>query len=274
MIIKTETEGMIQKKFDEGRGQGFGADYLPWLFASDISNTISYRIRVKGRHNRVYHLASRYELWLFLMLEKNRWVTDIREQFPLDRSLTLPIAKATGIAHPGHSLESKVAQVMTVDFIVTVDYGTGYQKDIAIPFIDSKNLLTERELELLEIARIYCLERNYGFKIVTELDIDRNLVDGMHWSFSKWNFENDEWAKENLVSASMTVKSMLKAYYAKPISIRDFCNHINTIEKWPVGNSLSVFRYLLATRELDYDYFSKPINENTKISEIEIVSEK
>ena len=273
MIIKSETEAMIQKKVDEDRGQGGGSDYLPWLFASDISNTISYRIRLRGRHNRIYHLASRYELWLFLMLEKSRWVTDIREQFPLDRSLTLPIAKATGIPHPGHKLKNKVAQVLTVDFMATVDYGTGDEKDIALAFIMSESLLKKRELELLELARIYCLQRESEFKIVTELDIDKDIVHGMHWAFSKWNFENDEWAKTNLIAATHTIKTMLKAYSAKPMSILEFCDDIDRIERWPENTALSVFRYLLASRVLDCDYFSEPINEKTNIREIKIRSE-
>ncbi|UXY16638.1 TnsA endonuclease N-terminal domain-containing protein [Chitiniphilus purpureus] len=55
---------------------------------------------------------------LFFMLEWQRDVVDVREQFPLDRELTLAVASSLGLRHPYYP-GTGVPTVMTVDFMVT-----------------------------------------------------------------------------------------------------------------------------------------------------------
>jgi hypothetical protein len=52
--------------------------------------------RVQGwKTNRVHHFISNNELLYFFLLEWSDIVTDIREQYPLEVSSTLEIAKAS-----------------------------------------------------------------------------------------------------------------------------------------------------------------------------------
>jgi hypothetical protein len=75
-------ENKIARFYKEGRGQGHGAEYLPWLTISDVpSHGRSHR--VKGRKTgRIHHLLSDKEWRTFLFLDWCDDVTDIREHAP------------------------------------------------------------------------------------------------------------------------------------------------------------------------------------------------
>ncbi|VTX55949.1 Transposon Tn7 transposition protein TnsA [Acinetobacter ursingii] len=90
----------IQKWIKEGRGQGFGNNYKPWLTIRDVSSE-GRSHRVFGhKSQRTYHLLSDLELAAFLLLEWNPSTTDIREQYPLDLDQTIGIAEEARIPHP------------------------------------------------------------------------------------------------------------------------------------------------------------------------------
>ena len=56
---------------------------------------------------------------MFFLLDWSDSVTDIREQFPLDRDETRQIAAAMGVKHPADSA-SQTDIVMTTDFMISV----------------------------------------------------------------------------------------------------------------------------------------------------------
>ncbi len=93
-------EAKIARFLKEGRGVGRGADYKPWLTIDDVSSRDrSHRFlgRVTGR---IHHLLSDREFRTFLIYDWSRIVTDIREQFLLDREEARRIAAAMGVQHP------------------------------------------------------------------------------------------------------------------------------------------------------------------------------
>lgn len=93
-------EGKIERYFREGRGQGEGKDYKPWLAIQDVSSTGRVS-RVKGwKTGRLHHLMSDNEKRYFFLLEWADNVVDIREQYPLDREKTADIAHRKHINHP------------------------------------------------------------------------------------------------------------------------------------------------------------------------------
>lgn len=106
----------------EGRGEGFGGDYTPWLTVRDVpSRGRSHRISgvVTGR---VHHLLSDIERRAFLIYDFRDDVRDIREQFPLDRDQTRSITEAAGIRHPVDS-KSRVGLVQTTDLVIDLERG-------------------------------------------------------------------------------------------------------------------------------------------------------
>ena len=81
-------EAKIARFLKEGRGAGRGPSYKPWLTIQDVpSHGRSHRFvgRVTGR---LHHLLSDLEYRTLLIYDWSRIVTDIREQFPLDRDDT------------------------------------------------------------------------------------------------------------------------------------------------------------------------------------------
>ena len=84
----------------EGRGQGEGAAYKPWICIQDFPS-LGVCARPLGiKTGRVHHLLSRNEEFYFILLDTDPDVLDIREQFPLRLTETLRLAESLGIRHP------------------------------------------------------------------------------------------------------------------------------------------------------------------------------
>src|SRR5690554_6517583 len=97
---KGGTEPLFAKWIKEGRGSGQHANYKPWLTVRDLPS-LGRVHRVFGlKSKRTHHLLSDLELSVFLMLEWHSEVTQIREQFPLERDITRRLAHDAGIKHP------------------------------------------------------------------------------------------------------------------------------------------------------------------------------
>ncbi|TDR80675.1 hypothetical protein [Paludibacterium purpuratum] len=93
-------ESKVQRYLAEGCGVGRLASYKPWLTVHDVPS--SGRVsRIQGWHTgRIHHLLSDGETGLFLLFDWEDNVSDIREQFPLDRGVTRQIAVEIGVPHP------------------------------------------------------------------------------------------------------------------------------------------------------------------------------
>src|SRR5437868_15246520 len=94
-------EAVIERRIKEGRGQGKGAHYKPWLTIQDVPS-LGLATRILGwKTGRVHHLLSKLELTDFYTQDWAKRVIDIREQYPLlPLSETLAIAQACGIRYP------------------------------------------------------------------------------------------------------------------------------------------------------------------------------
>lgn len=109
------TQEQISKRIKSGRGQGMGKDYQPWLTIQDVpSRGVSHRI-YSYKTQRVHHLLSNLELYVFLILDWSSSVQDIREQFPLNLDDTKEICLEHGLRHPNIQGSE---QVMTSDFLI------------------------------------------------------------------------------------------------------------------------------------------------------------
>ena len=81
--FKGLTQAQIDRRIREGRGQGLGPDYKPFIYTRDVSS-LGRSHRLPGsKTRRLHHLLSDLELAVFLTLDRSRNVTDIREQFPM-----------------------------------------------------------------------------------------------------------------------------------------------------------------------------------------------
>ena len=160
----------------EGRGQGIGANYKPWIMIQDFAS-IGMVSRVAGTTTgRVHHLMSNLETQLFYLLDWSDDVTDIREQYPLsDLPEAISIAEREHIRYPYDS-KSGFPYVMTSDFYIETRQGAS-----VLSVKPSSELGKQRVREKLEIERRYWTRREVSWGIVTEHEINRTKAANIEW---------------------------------------------------------------------------------------------
>ena len=174
------SESVYRRYLKEGRGQGTGSTYIPWLTIHSFESlgTVS---RILGRTTgRIHHLLSHNEEFYFYLLDFNPDVTDIREQFPLDLDSTVRIAKQLGFRHPYYPGITSFPAVMTTDFLITCTDGL---KARTIKM--KKELDKPRVVEKFLIEQAYWKERNVDWSIVTEDQINRTKAENLVWLYTR-----------------------------------------------------------------------------------------
>jgi hypothetical protein len=239
------TKQSIDKRIREGRGRGRLADYSPWLHIQDVPSR-GLVTRIKGwKSGRVHHVLSLLELRCLYALDWRTEVVDIREQYPLlPQEETIAIAADCGIKHPTDP-RTKHAVVMTTDFVATV-LVNGVAVDQALCVKYEGDLDSARTREKLDIERHYWEARNVDWKIVTEHDLPKPLARNIEWVHPYQVLEDF-----CTLSQSVTVKTiatLTKAVRFDNRPLRFITNDTDARLKLESGTSLSLVRYLIATR--------------------------
>ena len=227
----------------EGRGQGEGPNYRPWLTVRDVPSR-GLSTRIKGwKTQRVHHLLSLHELRYFFCLEWGEEVLDIREQFPLTPlSETLEIAKGCGIRHPGMR-GGRAPVTMTTDFLVKV--GRNASKVVARTFKLTKDL-DQRTIEKFEIERLYWLRRNISWAIVTEQDVPLALANNVAAIHEFRNLDAHSLEHDQMVRIGNVLQDIfLKGGTEKAGQIT---REVDLQLGLAAGTSWIVFKHLLANR--------------------------
>ncbi|WP_000202886.1 TnsA endonuclease N-terminal domain-containing protein, partial [Vibrio sp. RC586] len=147
----------------QGRGQGSGKDYQPWLTVRDLPSA-GRSHRIWGfQTQRTHHLLSDLELAAFFLFDWNPSVTDIREQYPLRLEDTIELAVQARIHHP--EVRGQI-QVMSTDFLV--DTNKPELPRMAIQVKTSSDLSNPRTIEKLELERRYWALKEVPWYLLTE----------------------------------------------------------------------------------------------------------
>lgn len=226
----------------EGRGQGTGADYNPWIHIQDFPS-LGMVSRVHGyTSHRTHHLLSRNETAFFYLMDFDNDITDIQEQFPLlDVLDTVRIAEHAGIRHP-RDPKSHYPYVLTSDFVLTTQNG-----HFVCSIKESKALKNPRTLEKLEIERRYWKERGIDWKIVTEKDINFDRARNIEWIFRSADLP-ERLGKQTLDAALSYFKS---AYTTSSCPVVRIAADTESYFHLEDGYGISIFQYLLLTRQLE-----------------------
>lgn len=176
--FKGLTQKQIDKRIKEGRGQGTGKDYKPFIYVHEVSSKGRVHRILGYKTKRIHHLLSDLELAIFLTLDWSANVIDIREQFPLAVDETISIAREAGISH---SKYNGVTQVLSSDFLVKTN-------DIESPLFAiqakySDALDSPVTIERLELERRYWRNKDYPWYICTELEISKVNLDNIKWLY-------------------------------------------------------------------------------------------
>ncbi|USX27252.1 TnsA endonuclease N-terminal domain-containing protein [Oxalobacteraceae bacterium OTU3CINTB1] len=228
------TEEKIEAMRAEGYGFGTGADYLPWLHRLSFSSHGRCRSTgVSPKTGRVHELFSDAEYDFFLCLERDRSVTDIREQFPLDRDVTQDVARSLGIAHPMYP-RTNTPTVMTVDFMVTKLVNRERQL-MAFNVKPASEIEDARSVAKLEIQRAALWEMKIPHKLVLDTMMSRELISKLEWirrpcmSKSESVPYPDYWNEWNPYSRRHFL-SLLQAFRSP-----NFASALIPIRGWPPG---------------------------------------
>lgn len=251
----------IKKRIAEGRGQGTGAKYAPWLTVHDFPSMGRVH-RIKGwKHGRVHHLFSDLEANFFYTFEWSSTIIEIREQYPLlPLEETLAIAEQLKVKHPadprtGHPL------VMTTDFLLTLQrkLETKYE---ALAAKYSNDLVSQRTREKLEIERKYWYRRNIAWSVGTEKQLHPILIDNIKW-VHPYRHLTDLYplnsAHVNLIASSLT-----QTLQDNNLPLRDVTQSCDENLSLRRGTALAVVRHLIAKGFWQVDMKS-PIHQSQVI---------
>jgi hypothetical protein len=243
-------EAKIQRFEKEGRGQGTGKDYKPWLTTQDVPSC-GRRSRPRSfKTGRLHHCLSDIETSVFYLAEWEVAVFDIREQFPLERARTRQIAAALGINHP-RDAQSQTDLVMTLDLLID-RREHGRETCFPISAKNSEELKDPRTLEKLQIERVYCQERWGSWALMTERDYDHAAIENIRWAHEMHSLDELEAPYPSYWSdCTAGVMQFLRA--GRSHTIATALAAFETQRGVAAGTGLTVFRHLVATRAIGMD---------------------
>ena len=245
------TEKKIAEMEKEGRGQGIGENYKPWINIQDFPSN-GLVTRIKGwKTKRIHHFLSKLERDYFYVLEWNRNVVDIREQYPLAREDTLYIAENKGIKHPTEP-KAQIPIVMTTDFLITLSSSKGITH-VARTIKPSKELENQRPIEKFEIERAYWDQKGVDWGIITEKEIPKNMIENVEWLHSSY-FEMEDVPISALHTYIEQMKIFIKRYNT---SIIEMVTEFDSKFQLDNGMGLEILKHLIARREFQVDINQK-----------------
>lgn len=195
------TKKKLSQWIKEGRGQGHGEDYIPWLLIkrrqSPTGGSLQYRY--VPQLDRFFHLMSKGELNVVRFL---LWlgVIDIRDQFPCwpwshahplylhpnYHPTTLPWSEGTlacaadlGIKHPVYP-GTNIKCVPTFDMLVTLPAKESLKAvSIAVKPNEKEVPLTSEDLEKLAIQKEYSSRLSIPWKLMSSSMIPGTLASNL-----------------------------------------------------------------------------------------------
>lgn len=244
------SEAKNKRWIKEGRGQGTSSNYKPWLTIRDVAS--------EGRSHRVFghitqrthHLLSDLELAAFLLLQWRPTTTDIREQFPLDRTLTREISKQLGVQHPNYQ---GIDQYMSSDFVV--DSQENEQPRFAIQVKSIEAFSDPRTIEKLEIEKLYWREKGVPIYWITQNQIPPIVFENINLLYN--HIEDDDEQDELLIQLEIFSKHLQES---KALKVKDLCMKLDLSYDHEPGEALYQMKSLLAKRYLHFD-IAKPFVE-------------
>ncbi|MTI67147.1 MAG: heteromeric transposase endonuclease subunit TnsA [Firmicutes bacterium] len=259
-------EKKLEKFIKEGRGQGEGKDYKPWLTVQDFPS-MGIATRVMGKTTeRMHHFFSNTQLKYFYLLEWEDSVVDIREHFPLlnieeslDDIFDLNLNKFV-------DKDSEVPYILSTTFLITILDSQGNKKYAARSIKYSSELKKKITLEKLEIERRYWREvKGIDWGIVTNKEISNIRAKNIEWLHPiMLNNEKNGLGKNELEDLSQGLLYRLKD---SEMSINKVVLQYEKDYELDKGIGILLLKYLLANKTVSVD-MDKSINLGCSFKEL------
>ena len=240
---KRWTEELITRRFRDGRGRGDKAAYTPWLYVQEFSSSGTQTRIPSLVVDRTVHTFSYIEKALYLVHEFEPGLVDYREQFPMDRRVTLGAAQALGIRHPLYPI-TRVPVVMSIDAVVTRRRIDGSLEVSAWDAKPDAELENRRVLEKLSLHRAYCAHFRMPHHIFTEQSVTKTRVRNIEWLRGAVPKPGEVETVPGLFDVHRA--SMLRALATTTfnITVRRFCDGFDRTYGFPAGMALRLFKVL------------------------------
>ncbi|CAM4321680.1 TnsA endonuclease N-terminal domain-containing protein [Paenibacillus typhae] len=265
-MVSSTIQDQIKRWVKQGKGQGEGENYIPWFTAKQVSSRGNTH-RPKGiKNGREHLLLSDWEYFYFLLLDWSSLIYDFKEQYPLlDKQLddieeTIEIAKELNVKHPINPKTNEL-KVMTTDFLLYFHDGSILAVSIK-PF----KLITAREIEKMEIERIYWERRGVKWELVTDKDIPVPYVKNIEYVHSVYDLSKYQISE----AIASKVKKLMEPNILKRTHIlTDITNETDDKLGLLPGNSLTIARHLIITKKWIVD-MEQPIDPNKPLLILDI----
>jgi hypothetical protein len=247
----------LNRWIKEGRGQGEGKEYKPWLTVQDFPS-MGRVTRVFGwTTQRIHHFFSDTQLKYFYLLDWEEKVIDIREHYPLiDLEVVL---NDTSDLRLDKFIDRKTKEtyILTTTFLITLLNSDG-QKSFAARSIKYASELSKKStIEKLEIERRYWKARGIDWGIVTNKDINDVRARNIEWVHSAMN--SDDCNGLSKAEFDDLFDGILYRFIDNKQSVKNIIAGFEKDYSLDVGMGLLLFKRLVAEKRIVLD-MDKPIN--------------
>jgi len=239
-------ETKIARFIKEGRGKGEGKFYKPWLTVQDVPSSGRSLRTHSFKTGREHHLLSDMETGAFFLYNWIDEVTDIWEQFPLDRSVTQQIARDMGVKHPTDPT-TQCPIVMTTDLVMKTTHGSRLARSIK-----SSDAFDSRTLDKLEIERRYWEQEKEDWGLITELQLPKMRIQNIRWghefhSLDGLNAPYAEYWNDRCIAVTKYLSQ------SSNVTIRTMLDDLEARSDFRPDDALNVLRHLISNKVIDFD---------------------
>lgn len=247
----------LNRWIKEGRGQGEGKEYKPWLTVQDFPS-MGRVTRVFGwTTQRIHHFFSDTQLKYFYLLDWEEKVIDIREHYPLiDLEVVL---KDTSDLRLGKFIDRKTKEpyILTTTFLITLLNSDGKKSFAARSIKYASELSKKSTIEKLEIERRYWKVQGIDWGIVTNKDINDVRAKNIEWVHSAMTTDGNNGFQK--AEFDDLFDGLLYRFINTKQSIKNIIVGFEKDYSLDVGMGLLLFKRLVADKRIVLD-MDKPIN--------------
>jgi hypothetical protein len=258
----------LQRYIKEGRGQGEGSFYEPWLNVHSIASRGRVS-RVSGwKTNRIHHFLADNEVRYFYLCEWTNSVVDIREHYPLldlyemteileDDLIKKLIDRKTGTPH-----------ILTSTFLITVKNEQGKEFHFARNIKEAREFQKPAVIERYELIRRYWKKKGISWALVTPSEINAVRAKNIEWIHTARRLSDWGYTEGQIESELHLLMEMMSGGDG---TIRNVIERFENKSQCEQGKGLLLFKHLLATKRIMID-MDKPFDMNQTTNQVEVYS--
>lgn len=245
---KVWTEERVAERFAQGRGQGVGDNYIPWVWVQEFASNAN-QTRIPSLHlKRTIHTFSYLERAMHTWHEYAGYV-DYREQFPMDRRITRGAALQLGIRHPVYP-GSRDDTVMMLDTLVVKDGPDGKRTVEAWDAKPLEKLDDNRINDKLKLHKAFCTYIGIEHSFFTEKTLPRDMTETLEWARGGLPLEGEllPYPRFLEVEGERLLNWLRSKRHA--LTVGELCASWDAVHQFEPGMSLRLFKVLLWTKQV------------------------